>query len=209
MNQFNNIIRKLEVKIRSGLPGWDAQKLMASTRRLNDELRHFVPDNATQSSVLIVLYPYKDSVYTLLIVRKDNGGVHGGQVSFPGGRVEEEDVSYEETALREAYEEISLNPMNVKIIGRLSSLYIPPSGYLVYPILSYVTERPEVKPDMHEADKILEADLFWFLEPKSVSIKDINVRGSMITTPCFKWDGYIIWGATAMMLNELLSMVRD
>ena len=144
-----------------------------------------------------------------LIVRGNDGGPHSGQVALPGGTASAGDATAADTALREAQEEIALEPGHVQIIGTLSELYIDVSDYLVTPVvgwLSNVEVWSELQPDGREVTAILRAGL----DAMALTEADrrVDARGLRLTSPSFRTGTAVVWGATAMMLRELLDILR-
>jgi len=182
---------------------------MSSSFRLKElELKNNI-DNAVKSAVLIFLYPENGTIRTVFILRTDYNGVHARQVSFPGGRLENSDHDIIETALREANEEVNIDHNKVRILGKLSDLYIPPSNFLVTPIVGCSQNKPDFVPDPSEVDEIIEADLAVIFDKNFLKNKIINVRGYEIEAPYFDINGYVVWGATAMMLSELKDVIES
>lgn len=204
-------MEKLGRRLQQPLPGLEAQLEMAPPARGNGVLQ--VPPDAKKSAVLILLYPHEGKPHTVFMKRAEDQRVHSGQISFPGGRIEPQDPDIFHTALREAQEEIGLDASGVRILGRLSDMYIPPSNFLVYPALGYTLRRPDFVPDAREVAAVIEAPLAHFWEESSRSLREIEQRtrwGHYRTTaPAFQLGEHIIWGATAMMLNELLKVVKE
>lgn len=202
-------ISKLEKALSGELPGKRSHAKMASRLR-RDELR-FTDDTSTavRSSVLILIYPVDGVAHTVFILRQTYDGVHSGQVSFPGGRAEPGDRDLIETALREASEEVGIIPEKVHILGILTDMYIPPSNFLVLPVVGYSEEPPAFVPDPAEVAEIIQADL-GFLFDRSLRKETImNVRGYEIEAPYFDVENKIIWGATAMILSELKDIIES
>ena len=144
-----------------------------------------------------------------LIRRTENGGVHSGQISLPGGRSEEgEDPVV--TALRETEEEIGVPHSNIEILGRLSPFHVIPSHYLVTPVVAkYIPDRePEFAKQDKEVQEIILAPIMDLLSDDAIQMTELNVRGYSISAPHFLLEGHIVWGATAMMLNELRVIMK-
>ena len=203
--EFLHFIKAIEEELKKPLPGKDVQLRMSSIRRLRELMNGSQGINGIKSSVLILLYPgVKESdVMTVLIQRPSYEGVHGGQISLPGGRSEKSDKNPEETALRESKEEIGINPEKVTVVGALTELYIPPSNYLVLPFIGFSLEKPDFRPDPDEVAGVIEINLAELRDEKSLKQKEIHVRpGMTVFGPCFEINGSTIWGATAMILNE-------
>jgi 8-oxo-dGTP pyrophosphatase MutT (NUDIX family) len=161
------------------------------------------------SGVLILLYEVNGIIKFPLIQRPKYKGAHSGQVSFPGGKKEETDRDYMETALREAEEEIGVDPANVDIIGYLSELYIWASNFTVQPVLGFASGKPEFEADVSEVDEIIEAELNDILDKGKIKKREIKTSlGLKIDAPYFDIQGKVVWGATAMMLSELADLIR-
>ena len=207
MKEFNRFIAKLEKQLRKPLPGKEAHLKMASKIRSNELEGNYNTSTAKQSSVLIFLSPFHDSFFTVLLKRNSYNGVHSGQISFPGGSYEKTDGNFTETALREANEEVGILPENVKVIGKLSDMYIPPSNFMVHPIVGFSVEIPHFIPDAFEVAELIEADLSAIFKDTDFKEMELEVRGHKIKTPYYDVNGHIVWGATAMMLSELKEVV--
>ncbi len=191
------------------LPGLEAQLSMAPSTRIDELKRMIQTGEPKQSAVLVLFYPMDGKIKLVFIKRPKDNSIHSGQIAFPGGRVEEDDQSFDDTALREAKEEVNIDPGKVKVVGALSKLHIPPSNYDVYPIVGYAKNRPDFKGN-DEVDKILEVELNHLLDPKTKTTKTIHHRlGKLVDIPCYYIQGEIIWGATAMMLGELLAVINN
>lgn len=202
---MNELIARLSERMNSPLPGLEAQLQMASGVRVK-AARTYSPDTskAKIGAVLIVLYPDNGVVRTVLMKRPDYDGTHSGQVSFPGGKVEESDRDIVHTALREAEEEVNIKPEDVTIIGQLTELYIPPSNFLVHPVLGVLKSAPELIPDAHEVESIHVPELKYLFRDDIIGEKEISLAsGFRLNTPYLKVDGHTVWGATAMIIAEL------
>ncbi|MDZ7849043.1 MAG: CoA pyrophosphatase [Owenweeksia sp.] len=201
---FNQLKRRLAQALNAKLPGADAQQLMAPLGRSRitpDESRLI---NVRKAAVLALFIEKKKRPELVLILRTNYKGVHGGQISLPGGKVEPQDRNYRHTALRETHEEVGLAPENIDIIGQLSQLYIPPSNYLVQPYVGiFKGSAPYFEKEQQEVQEIFTVDINQLLAPQSISKQEVNASGQSLQVPVFKIDQYVIWGATAMMLSEL------
>lgn len=206
---INDLRDYLTLRLQGDLPGELAHKEMAPIHRpLPSEARQW--SDTKYSGVLVLMYPNNDRIHTALMMRPDYQGVHSNQVSFPGGRKEESDEDIQFTALREAEEELGIRKEKVSVIGHLSELYIPPSKSLVTPVLAYSEERPEFIPDKREVEALIEADLFDMFESKHFNNTEIVTSKYLLReVPAILYQGYTIWGATAMILNEFKWVLRE
>ena len=146
------------------------------------------------------------AAHILLTVRADTLGRHGGQVSLPGGVVDPGET-FEEAALREAHEEVGLSPDLVRVLGALTPLDIPVSGFRLHPIVGVSERRPPLTPAAREVARILELDIGSLMAPDCVVHTRRARDGVALTVPGFHVEGVEIWGATAMVLAEFLSLL--
>lgn len=204
-------IDKLSRRIQHPLPGLPAQLEMAPPARGQGEI--IVPDDARKSAVLVLLYPFGNEPHVVFMKRSDDGHVHSGQISFPGGKMEEEDEHEIHTALRETEEEIGVPNHQIHVLGRLSDMYIPPSNFLVHPVLGFAKSRPDFVPDPVEVARVIEVPLTKFEEEGIRAVRAIEQRTRWghyrSEAPSFLIGQDMIWGATSMILNELLTIARE
>ena len=208
---MDEITARLSERMTAPLPGLSAQLKMASGLRAK-AAASFKMDvkNAKVGAVLIALYPDNGVIRTVLMKRPDYNGTHSGQISFPGGKVEEQDKDIVATALREAEEEVNIKPNEVTVIGQLTELYIPPSNFLVHPILGVLHRPPLLIPDDHEVESIHVPELSYLLREDIIDESEILLStGYRLQTPSFKVDGHVVWGATAMIIAELKDMLNE
>jgi len=199
---------KLRIEISKGLPGSEVQWALASSDRLIRGFPRTPRDDAKAAAVMILLYPKVDLVHTVFIQRPDYDGVHGGQISFPGGKTEESDIDLIHTAIRETSEEIGVNGSEINIISKLTPLYIPVSNILVTPVVGWMENQPLFKHQEDEVVFIIEADLSTLINPSIIKTRPFEIRNEMIDIKYFAYKGHTIWGATAMILHELFTIIR-
>jgi 8-oxo-dGTP pyrophosphatase MutT (NUDIX family) len=147
-------------------------------------------------------------VHVLLTVRSSRLPSHAGQVSLPGGAVEDGE-NVEQAALREASEETGVEPAAVRLLGRLTPLHIPVSGFVLNTVVGVAETRPDFKLADTEVDQILEPRLDDLLDPGAVRRFPRLRDGLFQDVPYFTVDGVQVWGATAMVLAEFLQIVRQ
>jgi 8-oxo-dGTP pyrophosphatase MutT (NUDIX family) len=200
-------LNQLRTDLAGPLPGRAAQYRMAPQPRPSGELPYNQPrPDARRGGVLVLFYPQGDKLYLALILRPLYKGVHSGQVAFPGGGYEAGDRDLTQTALREAYEEIGVPIDEVAVVGHLSPLYVFASNYLVYPTVAWIPTQPIFKIDPYEVEQLLEVPLAHLLDPANVQFEQWTLHDRLADVPFYHVQGQKIWGATAMMLSELLSL---
>lgn len=188
-------------------PGLAAQIRLAPEYRLAS-LRSDPPADARRAGVLILLYPQHGEWHFPLMKRVENGLTHGGQISLPGGS-QERGESLRDTALREACEEIGAACSGVEILGTLSTIYIPPSNFLVTPSVGWVAARPDFKCDPHEVAELIETPLNVLFDPDVIRRELWTLRGAEVEVPFYQIGSHKVWGATAMILSEFSMMLRE
>jgi 8-oxo-dGTP pyrophosphatase MutT (NUDIX family) len=205
---MNIFADNLKHEIQKGLPGTEVQWEMASSDRMIRNFPRTPGKDARVAAVLILLYPHKGSVYTVFMQRHDYNGVHGGQISFPGGKQEPLDENIIQTAVREAEEETGIDPGEISITGTLTPLFIPVSNMIVTPVVAWSNKQPLFS---HQAEEVLflfEADISKFYDPAIVKVKPLKIGSESINVKYFDYEGNMIWGATAMILHELLIILK-
>ncbi len=207
---FDKTIEQVRARLNQPLPGEEVQYKMAPEGRAGINSLFEQNNNPRKSAVMVLLFPDKELVKTVFIVRPVYQGVHSGQVAFPGGKQDESDHSLAHTALRETHEEVGVDPSSVEIIGKLTEVYIPPSNFLVTPYIGFTQEHPVFVPDNHEVDKIVTHNLFDLNRDDLRAEKKVTVAGGFeIQTPYYNINGETLWGATAMMVSELNKVIEE
>jgi len=207
---FEPFLRQIRHDLAGPLPGKLAQYRMAPQMRLAGEESYDTPQpDARRGGVLALFYPQGDRLLLPLILRPTYTGVHSGQVGFPGGGFDPLDTDLTATALRETYEEIGVHASQYTVLGQLTSLYVSASNYLVQPIVGWIDYRPTFNTDPYEVAALIEAPLTTLLNPATRRVEPWTLRGREIVVPFFAlgdFGEYTVWGATAMMLGELLAL---
>jgi 8-oxo-dGTP pyrophosphatase MutT (NUDIX family) len=192
------------------LPGVDAQLRMAPRPRVGWDPHHF-PDGLREGAALLLVYPVDGDPHVLLTVRGSTLRKHTGQVSFPGGSVDPNE-SFESAALREASEEVGVAPASVRVIGRLTPLHIPVSGYRLHPVVGIVDARPDFVAAEWEVARILEVPVDDLRDPvnvhREVQTRETGGKKYDVEIPYFAVENYKVWGATAMALAEFLALLE-
>ncbi len=201
----------LHHRLNQPLPGLDAQLEMAPSSRKNRIKDLKIPKDARKSAVLILLYPDKNrNILLPMQERTEYKGVHSRQIGLPGGSVEYVDDNFEDTALRETEEELGIERKEVELLGRLTKIYIPPSNYLVQPVVGIAKSRPNFVIDPTEVQSLLEASIQFFTDLDAIQTGTIKGRNNeTLEVPCFRVHDHIVWGATAMIMNEFREILNE
>jgi 8-oxo-dGTP pyrophosphatase MutT (NUDIX family) len=169
----------------------------------------FGPETARPAAVLVLVAPSSDAAdaeaEVILIRRVDRGGHHSGDVALPGGRFESDDLDAAAAALREAAEEVGLDPVaaGIRVIGELETFWIPISDYRVTPVLAIASRRPELTPSPDEVEAIVRAPLEAFLPDAQIELIETTIRGFPLRFGAYPVAGIRVWGATARILGQL------
>lgn len=186
------------------LPGEEAQRLMAPSFR--GEFTS--PEDPLQAAVMALFYGSEKEIRLVFIKRNEYDGPHSAQVSFPGGAREAEDLSLEETALRETREELGVMGQ-IEVLGSLTPLHIPVSNFMVHPFVGWMEENPVFRPDSTEVQYLIEVSLEKLLDPDRRESEIIYHHERPIEAPYYRVGKEKIWGATAMMLSEVLHLAAN
>jgi 8-oxo-dGTP pyrophosphatase MutT (NUDIX family) len=202
---MNAIVDLLRKRLTEPLPGLKAQlKLVPEMRP-----QHAMDKNKTDAAVCLLLFPDAVSGTSIVLIKRATyNGHHSGQISFPGGKFELGDRSLEETAIRETHEELGIPGSEIKIIGKLTELYIPISKFLVHPFVAFTLSRPEFNIDKAEVDYLI------FSTVKNLNTLEISstireYEGKNYTIPFYKIENEMVWGATSMILSEFIEIARE
>lgn len=202
-NKFIQFKNQIISGLKQPLPGDLAHsKLMSYHRPKVSEI--IQKGTHRESAVLALFYPINEEPHLVFILRQSYEGVHSSQVSFPGGKRELLDDSLVYTALREANEELSILQNEVEVIGSLSEIYVPPSNFLISPFVGFSSTRPNFLKDPREVAKIIEVRVADLVNHVNFTKTEVNLpNGTQMKVPAFLFNQQIIWGATAMMVQEI------
>ena len=207
--RFQDFCTALEARLKLPLPGGHAHEPFRAqpVGDVRPLFNHSSPPRP--GGVLILLFEENGQIKFPLIKRPDYIGAHGGQVSLPGGKAENGENAIQ-TALRECEEEIGVKQKTMQTIGNLSDFFVMPSNFMVTPVVAVSKIRPHYMPDKFEVYRVLETDLDAIIQDNAIKQKEIVAAGKYrMIAPHFEIDGEIVWGATAMMLNEFRLVVRE
>ncbi len=201
----------LEQRLAHSLPGEEAQNKMRPHPAVhkNPVFKSNLPEHNEyrNSSVLVPIITWEDELEIILTLRT-SGIKHGGQLSFPGGG-KEGDETYEETALREAREEIGLVEEKVSIAGLMTPLYVNHSNNMVTPVVGFISESQTFTPNPNEVDEIFTVPFSELIASKNKIREEWDLRDTKYTVPFWDIHKVPLWGATAMMMSELMELYRE
>lgn len=208
---FDSFIHKVdEIKVLNPKGVIAHEMMIPKSRSQYLQADEFLDKNPRYSAVTMLLYPKEGITNLLLIERAIYKGVHSGQIAFPGGKYEDEDVNLENTALREMEEEVGISAKSVEIVKPYTKIYIPPSNFIVQPYLVIATDNLNFMPSPYEVAKLIEMPLKTLFSEDIVEIVSLKTSYAEVTdVPAFSFNNHIIWGATAMMLSELKETLKE
>lgn len=201
---FDAVLSQLESSLARPLPGAAAQARLAPQLR-RQWPQNFDPARIRPAAGLLLVFPVDRRAHIVLTVRAD-ALRHGGQVSLPGGVIEPGET-FAEAALREAHEEVGVHPHEIRILGPLTPLDIPVSGFRLHPVVAARATRPAFVPAHGEVARILEVPVETLLDPANLAPVERHRMGATLRVPAFHAAGVEIWGATAMVLAEFLALL--
>jgi 8-oxo-dGTP pyrophosphatase MutT (NUDIX family) len=168
------------------------------------------PEGVTprESAALLLLFPQDGELWLPLTVRSARLTTHRGEISLPGGGADPEDAGPHSTALREAWEELGIEPGGVEVLGALTAFYIPPSNNRLTPVVGLHAGTPDLRPNPDEVEAAFSVSLRALLDPGTVREEVWERRGVELRVPFFALEGHKVWGATALLLSELAARLR-
>ena len=199
----------LEARLSQELPGDNAhQQMMAQPIGQRFKMQYDKPPK--KGAVMIALYPDEGKIYFPLMQRPSYQGIHGGQVSLPGGKMEDSDDNLIETAIRETFEEIGVKISDNQVIGSLSDLNVTASNFIVKPVVSILDRKPKFIKDPREVEHIFKAEVQHLIHPKTLQEKELTVAQEIkLKAPFFDIEEKVVWGATAMILSEFVEILKE
>jgi len=206
---FSSFINNIDHIKTAEIGGLASQFRLAPKMQLNYNAEKIAASNPKKAAVLALFYPNKKGETCFLLTQRASyNGTHSAQISFPGGKIEKSDKNLIETALRETFEEVGVLKDKITVVREITDVYIPPSNFLATPFIAYTNKKPNFITN-HEVDHAFDVLLKDLLDDHNIT--SINITTSYaknIDVPCFKLNNYIVWGATAMILNEIKELLK-
>ena len=205
--KLDKLTQKLQIRLLNNLPGKDKQSRMRVT---SDKTYNFnnTEEDAIQSAVLILLYEENGVICFTLTERTQTVEHHRGQISLPGG-AREADEKLSSTAIRETQEEIGIYADDVDIIGALSPLFVPVTGFIINPFVGIINANFEPQPAPEEVETVITVHVNELLNDDNELQEKRNLRGYDVNIPYFLLSGHKVWGATAMILSEFKTVLKE
>ena len=207
---FNLFFNAISTISEVDLPSVSSHLKMAPLERMESiEKGDDYSTSARKAAVMMLFYPKGDVAHLVLIVRNSYPGVHSSQIAFPGGKVEESDLDFQQTALRETFEEIGIPSDKINVVRSFSSIYIPPSNFIVYPFMGISATELDFVLQEEEVAGIIEIPVAMLLDDSIIAHKILDTSyAKAMTVPVFQIQEHAVWGATAMMLSELKDVLK-
>ncbi len=205
--KLSKLSQKLQIRLINNLPGKDEQWRMRVT---SDKSYNFdnTEEDAIQSAVLILLYEENGVICFTLTERTQTVEHHRGQISLPGG-ARETDEKLSSTAIRETQEEIGIYAYDVDLIGALSPLFVPVTGFIINPFVGIINANFEPQPAPEEVETVISVHVNELLNDDNELQEKRNLRGYDVNIPYFLLSGHKVWGATAMILSEFKTVLKE
>jgi len=208
MRSENDFLARLGRRLSAEAPGLPAQLAMAPKPRVGHQPVGQAEGSSSKAGVMLLLYPKDDVLHLVLIRRTLTVMHHRDQIGLPGGQVEGSET-FEQAALRETWEELGIEPGRIRILGRLTPLYIPVSNFCVYPVVGVAEGPLAFVPDTVEAAEAIEIPLDHLLDAANIRMEDWVIRDTPVEVPFYAFGPHKIWGATAMVLAEFVAVLKS
>ncbi|WP_100614970.1 NUDIX hydrolase [Confluentibacter citreus] len=208
-NEFSGLSSKIK---NIQLPGEGSHlKMIPPSRKAFLNIQNEAINQAKKAGVLALFYPDENNqTKFILILRKTYEGIHSAQVGFPGGKLETQDTSLMEAAIRETFEEVGVLKSTIEILTALTEVYIAPSNFYVHPFIAITPKTPFFKLQEEEVEALIEVDLQHFLDENVIMTNRVKASYNIdVEVPTFLLNGHIVWGATAMILSEIKDLLKE
>ncbi len=204
----NHFIAQLQKHLNNSLPGIDSQYKMAGSYRPVVSIDEALEKQAKSAGVVILVNKWNDEFHFLMIQRTTYDGAHSGQMAFPGGKMEPQDATIIDTAIRECYEEIGIKVSKSDILGALTPLFIPVSHFVVYPFIAFIDAPLQFIKDPTEVEAIYLFKVQDFFKPENIQDFSFQMQNQTMTVPSYRFQEQTVWGASAMILSEWFDIIQ-
>ncbi len=207
---FEKFSEELLEAFKHPLPGKSAHKQLMPYLKINKHIQPPQLLSTRKGAVMALIYPIENIPHLLLIERPVYEGVHSGQLAFPGGKIDATDANSLSAALRETKEEVGIGHEVIKVAGSLTEVFVFASNFLVFPYVGIINEAPKIIREEKEVAGILEIPVHTFFDPYILKEKPIqSALGLTLNAPYYDLNGKVLWGATAMMVSELCTIITQ
>jgi len=208
-NTLHHFFRFLETRLQKDLPGKDAQFKMAPLPEKPGDYYLTPPENSRSSSVLIPLFLNQNKDLSIILTLRTKHLAHGGQISFPGGGIESGETAYQ-AAVRETCEEIGIRKQEIYVAGKLTPLYLQRTNNFIEPFVGKLTTQPDLTVTNREVDEVIPVSINSLLNKNNFKKEPWTLgNGIKMEVPYWTIHNVPLWGATAMMLSELLELYTE
>ena len=208
MARLADVETTLRTRLAGTLPGVEAQARFAPVPPRANWRPGWYPEDARAAAVLLLLYPADEDVMVPLTLRSSGLRRHAGQISLPGGATDPGET-LAAAALREAHEEIGVDPSAVLVLGELTPVHVLVSGFTLHPVVGITHARPSFRPSEGEVDAVLEVSIDLLTDASRIG-RGVRLReGEAVEYPYFDLLGHQVWGATAMILGEFICLLQE
>jgi 8-oxo-dGTP pyrophosphatase MutT (NUDIX family) len=208
VSSLEQLETNLRQRLAGTLPGLEAQRRFMPTPPRTGWKPGEFPSDARIAAGLLLLYPGERGASIPLTVRASHLKRHAGQISLPGGATDEGETLVQ-AALREAHEEIGVDPARVRILGQLTPVHVLVSGFTLHPIVGISDECPDFRPAAHEVEQVIEVSIEDLQDASNIRHGTRTREGVAIEYPYFDLRGSHVWGATAMILGEFICLLAS
>lgn len=199
-------LSQLKARLADALPGPMVGSRFESRPRFGRHYDQF-PAEARRAAVLVLFYPWQDTWYVPLTLRPAHLPDHPGQIGLPGGAIEGHETG-SQAAIREFHEELGAEGLPIELLGPLSPIYVHASNFRIEPWVAATTVRPDWSPNPVEVEQLLEIPLLHLCDPATLGCHERQYQGQSYTAPHFAWQSHRVWGATCMILGELVTLLE-
>jgi len=207
MIPINQLSQELHQRLKAPLPGESAQHLTRVETSVKFDFSNSI-ETSVPAAVLILLFPVHDDIHFFLTQRSNEVEHHKGQISLPGGAWEKGEQLHE-TAIRETEEEIGVSKNLIQLIGNLTPFFTPVTSFMIHPFIGWSSKKPATKIQDSEVHELFAASISDLIDAKTLMTENWTIRGYEANVPFYNFGGRKVWGATAAILSEFKSILKE